>query len=76
MDDAARAVHVQNWRGLDPPLKRVGKLLISQNLHHALPPSAGDVLRLGFQDHFDTLSFPTEWTDLSRSSPSVSVLGA
>ena len=29
-EDAARAVHVQDWLGLDPAKKRVGKLRISR----------------------------------------------
>ena len=99
MEDAARAVHVPNWLGLDPALKRVGKLLISRyvldngieklkrgngspdgcvaEIYHALPPSARDALMLGLHDHFDTLSFPTKWTEISATIvPSVSVLGA
>ena len=36
-------------------------------VYHALPPSARGVLLLGLQDNFDTLSFPTEWTDISAT---------
>ena len=34
-------------------------------VYHALPPSATDVLRNGLQGMLDTLSFPTEWTEIS-----------
>ena len=34
---------------------------------HALPPSARKVLLTGLQDHFDTLSFPSEWTETSAT---------
>ena len=34
-------------------------------VYHALPPSARDVLRNGLQGMVDTLSFPTEWTEIS-----------
>ena len=34
-------------------------------VYHALPPSARDVLRDGLQGMLDTLSFPTEWTEIS-----------
>ena len=36
-------------------------------VYHALPPSAREVLLLGLQEHFDTLSFPTEWTEISAT---------
>ena len=36
-------------------------------VYRTLPPSAGDVLMLGLQDHFQTLSFLTEWTEITAA---------
>ena len=36
-------------------------------VYHALLPAASEVLLTGLQQHFDTLSFPTEWTEISAT---------
>ena len=36
-------------------------------VYHALPPSARNELLTGLQELFDTLSFPSEWTEISAT---------